>query len=670
MNAWAAVGDETTNASIDFSNAISENTVAGTVNSMTLSGNFELGYTSGGNTVYGDVLRVGNGTGTVTIPEAQYAGNRDEIVITFDMYFGSLNNRNAGFYLYDNAETPVVIGALYCNKYNNTEVINSFGIDRSLITSVGSSKASNDAIAAATNKSTFEIHLNYASGTMYVKQSTNGTLKQTTTPVAMGSTNPLKRFVLQSNYDNTDRRCWFDNLVIKTIEGDYTVSSADYTVNWKCGNDVIKTETRTGDVGSSITLYGADIENFTQGGKRYIYVSDDAEGKTVADGGTAVVNITMREGAEYNYTVNAVDGDANVFQKLAEGSVFEDVADITVNTPWYMLKNGTLYYQNSNQKAFTVESNGQVFTVTYAATETTNVVYYSEAENISGGDSFGSNINSNHAIGRFQSATKFFTLAPGKYKIYTRANVGNGNSGDDYQNITFSDGTNNLYQVMTKAKSNTQNFTSDEITLSDQTDIYVHFAGSSMSGLDYIYIQKTGGPLTLNDSYYSTFSNAQSVQITGATAYVAKVNGEELVLTPVNNDNIVPAGTGVILKGENGVDVSYEVTDASADDVPANDLKPVLATIARPLDRDIYVLHGDEFWSYIGADLVAGKAYLDLTGYPSKLRMTFADDDATAINSVESEKADNGAIYNLAGQRVGKDYKGIVIKNGKKFMNK
>ena len=32
--------------------------------------------------------------------------------------------------------------------------------------------------------------------------------------------------------------------------------------------------------------------------------------------------------------------------------------------------------------------------------------------------------------------------------------------------------------------------------------------------------------------------------------------------------------------------------------------------------------------------------------------------------------AQNGAIYNLAGQKVGKDYKGIVIMNGKKFMQK
>lgn len=48
-----------------------------------------------------------------------------------------------------------------------------------------------------------------------------------------------------------------------------------------------------------------------------------------------------------------------------------------------------------------------------------------------------------------------------------------------------------------------------------------------------------------------------------------------------------------------------------------------------------------------------------------------ADGAATAIKSVNSNVAANSdAAYNLAGQRVGKDYKGIVIKNGRKYIVK
>mgnify|MGYP002512711749 CR=1 FL=1 len=42
---------------------------------------------------------------------------------------------------------------------------------------------------------------------------------------------------------------------------------------------------------------------------------------------------------------------------------------------------------------------------------------------------------------------------------------------------------------------------------------------------------------------------------------------------------------------------------------------------------------------------------------------------ATGIGNIEVVAPQfNGAIYNLAGQKVGADYKGIVIKNGKKFI--
>jgi len=40
------------------------------------------------------------------------------------------------------------------------------------------------------------------------------------------------------------------------------------------------------------------------------------------------------------------------------------------------------------------------------------------------------------------------------------------------------------------------------------------------------------------------------------------------------------------------------------------------------------------------------------------------------INNVVNKKATSNVTYNLAGQRVSKDFKGIVVKNGQKFMNK
>ena len=42
----------------------------------------------------------------------------------------------------------------------------------------------------------------------------------------------------------------------------------------------------------------------------------------------------------------------------------------------------------------------------------------------------------------------------------------------------------------------------------------------------------------------------------------------------------------------------------------------------------------------------------------------------TGIATVKAANANNGAIFNLAGQRVGKDFKGLVIMNGKKMVVK
>ena len=42
------------------------------------------------------------------------------------------------------------------------------------------------------------------------------------------------------------------------------------------------------------------------------------------------------------------------------------------------------------------------------------------------------------------------------------------------------------------------------------------------------------------------------------------------------------------------------------------------------------------------------------------------------ISDIKAEKDgdENAPLYNLSGQRVGKDYHGVVIKNGKKILNR
>jgi len=76
-------------------------------------------------------------------------------------------------------------------------------------------------------------------------------------------------------------------------------------------------------------------------------------------------------------------------------------------------------------------------------------------------------------------------------------------------------------------------------------------------------------------------------------------------------------------------------------------------------------------------DVVIKEAYTKVTlqykgtETPGKLdiaSITRTIRDASGINSVSSQKIQPTAIYNLAGQKVNAQYKGVVIKNGKKIM--
>ncbi|MCR5077441.1 MAG: hypothetical protein K6A82_05305 [Prevotella sp.] len=55
---------------------------------------------------------------------------------------------------------------------------------------------------------------------------------------------------------------------------------------------------------------------------------------------------------------------------------------------------------------------------------------------------------------------------------------------------------------------------------------------------------------------------------------------------------------------------------------------------------------------------------------PKSITVTLKDNVTAGINTVATEANEDAPLYNLAGQRVSKDYKGVVIQNGKKFINK
>ena len=69
--------------------------------------------------------------------------------------------------------------------------------------------------------------------------------------------------------------------------------------------------------------------------------------------------------------------------------------------------------------------------------------------------------------------------------------------------------------------------------------------------------------------------------------------------------------------------------------------------------------------------MAAGKAYLNVPVTAAKSFMAMNMSEAvTGINNAISEKAADGKMYNLNGQRVSNNYKGVVVVNGKKVLVK
>ena len=202
------------------------NTIAGAKGVMTfndLSGSYPyaLGWGSATDETTGAViatdslgmLRVGNSEATVEFSGAP-AKETDIVNIKFDFYAGKLNKAKVGYKVLA-AEGDTICG-LYYSPYDGNDEFNTFGVDyNKYIPGVGSSKESNSAIAASSNKTQFDIVLDYGAKTMYCTTiSSKGTV--TTEAIALPELVPAK-FVLYSGYNNADRRCWFDNLIIQNI---------------------------------------------------------------------------------------------------------------------------------------------------------------------------------------------------------------------------------------------------------------------------------------------------------------------------------------------------------------------------------------------------------------------------------------------------------------------
>ncbi|MBO7069385.1 MAG: hypothetical protein J6W52_12060 [Bacteroidaceae bacterium] len=168
---------------------------------------------------------------------------------------------------------------------------------------------------------------------------------------------------------------------------------------------------------------------------------------------------------------------------------------------------------------------------------------------------------------------------------------------------------------------------------------------------------------------YTTFYDATNDwELNGdAKAYIGNLGSNYLHLEEIAD---IPHGTAVVIGG-----TYYNMVSTTATANPeGNVLKGSDGSVE--FGPGIYVLanksHGVGFYvtSGDGKYVPAGKAYLDLTGSSVKEAYLFNfDESETGIDAIDNDKLTiDGAIYNLAGQRLNRMQKGINIVNGKKVL--
>lgn len=179
--------------------------------------------------------------------------------------------------------------------------------------------------------------------------------------------------------------------------------------------------------------------------------------------------------------------------------------------------------------------------------------------------------------------------------------------------------------------------------------------------------------LTTSAGGYATYSADYAVNYSelGLTAYTLTVDETNKTVTAKAFTGVVPAGKAVLVKGT--ASKAYTLTPATTegDATFATDLQTG-ATTADGTQYGFTSKSGTPAFAQVqsGQEIPAKKGYIVLNGASAAKYSICFDDEATGIQTIEAASAANGAMYNLAGQRVDKAYKGIVIVNGKKYLNK
>ena len=201
------------------------------------------------------------------------------------------------------------------------------------------------------------------------------------------------------------------------------------------------------------------------------------------------------------------------------------------------------------------------------------------------------------------------------------------------------------------------------------------------------YAENTGGALSLYKKVEAPASQTVTVSAAGYATFVAEADLEipadvEVFAVTINDAGTsahltavtsgIPEGEAVLVRASADT-YEFPYATGAVDDIDDNDL--VAATSDVTADGTQYCLAKKDgkpgfYQVQSGIVIPAGKAYLVVPSEGlAKSFYGFDEDDATGIETIENGQLTiDNAIFNVAGQRMGKMQKGINIVNGKKVL--
>ena len=250
---------------------------------------------------------------------------------------------------------------------------------------------------------------------------------------------------------------------------------------------------------------------------------------------------------EYDYsylaTANLQENGVTVATKTLSSGYYDAATDVKYYIPRYILE-GTTLYKTTGNGAMTQSNNtisqpwyGNYLSVNTAdisasytyAKEMENVVFYTEAENISGhgGSVPDHTTNWNTFPGRVEALCSagsgvkrdnnnfgtITTLEPGTYKVTIGVVASASNDGGYYSiRVGGTDEANEVDNYAGATKDQLTEYTTDEFTVKENKTVTVYHSGSSNVALDYVFIQKTAD-FEPSDPTVTLSSNVLAAQV-------------------------------------------------------------------------------------------------------------------------------------------------------------